>query len=590
MITPAEIVKEYTKGLMNPSYIIGKYLKTFDKTQNGFVDFNLFPKQKEVIHGYEHHQFCLVTKPRQAGISTTTAAYMSVKVGFADKKNPEKILILANKRDMALEFLSKIKDFIDQLPRWVWGVEYYGSPENEARSIYTTESKQHLILINGCHIKGVATSKDALRGYTPTYLIMDEAAFIDDGAEVFTAALTALGTGGKAFLISTPHGYDDLYYKTYINSKNGDNDFHIIEMRWYEDKRYNVGLTWIKDTLKIKEEHFTLKSYQKKVDEGFKPTSAWYESMCRNMNNNKQMIAQELDVSFVGSGGNVINEDDIDYQEKHFVKEPKSKTGYGGNLWIWEEPIVDHQYILGSDVSGGGGDDFSTISIIDVTTMELVLEYKGKVQPDLLAEIIYEVGMRYSAYSAIDITGGLGVATVLKLLEMKYPYLHYDEPRGRLLKNQRDLERHSKDKSNKIPGFNINANRLPLLSHLEYSIRESLIKITSIRTVGEMKTFVYRRGRPDHMEGYHDDLLFSLGIALWVLEQNFKNLERVNKKTKAMLDGWAMGSGDDKSVKTNFDKFNKGANADKEVINRNKRLLQQNNIQDPNGEYLWLFK
>ena len=169
MISPAEILKEYTKGLMNPSYIIKTYLKTFDKTQNGFVKFKLFPRQEEVVRSYEGHQFCLVTKPRQAGISTTTAAYMSVKVGFADVKNPEKILILANKRDMALEFLSKIKDFIDQLPRWVWGPEFYGTPENEARSIYKTESKQHLILVNGCHIKGVATSKDALRGYTPTY-------------------------------------------------------------------------------------------------------------------------------------------------------------------------------------------------------------------------------------------------------------------------------------------------------------------------------------------------------------------------------------------------------------------------------------
>jgi hypothetical protein len=29
------------------------------------------------------------------------------------------------------------------------------------------------------------TSKDALRGFTPTYLIMDEAAYIENGAEVF---------------------------------------------------------------------------------------------------------------------------------------------------------------------------------------------------------------------------------------------------------------------------------------------------------------------------------------------------------------------------------------------------------------------
>ena len=36
------------------------------------------------------------------------------------------------------------------------------------------------------------------------------------------------------------------------------------------------------------------------------------------MNNDAKMIAQELDVSFIGSGGNVINEEFIEYQEKNY--------------------------------------------------------------------------------------------------------------------------------------------------------------------------------------------------------------------------------------------------------------------------------
>jgi hypothetical protein len=34
------------------------------------------------------------------------------------------------------------------------------------------------------------------------------------------------------------------------------------------------------------------------------------------MNNDAKMIAQELDVSFIGSGGNVIGEEYIDFQNK----------------------------------------------------------------------------------------------------------------------------------------------------------------------------------------------------------------------------------------------------------------------------------
>lgn len=218
-LTKEEIFKEYAKSLTSPIYAIETYLETFDKTQEGFVPFRLFPRQKEIIYAYDKHRFNLITKPRQAGVSTTTAAYMSIKVGFADSENPEAVLIIANKQELAFEFLAKIKDFLSQLPRWVWGDEYYGNAKNESKSIFLTDSKKEIKLPNGSRVKAVATSKDALRGFTPTYLVMDEAAYIDNGAEVFGAALTALGTGGKATLISTPRGMDALYYKTYDQAK-----------------------------------------------------------------------------------------------------------------------------------------------------------------------------------------------------------------------------------------------------------------------------------------------------------------------------------------------------------------------------------
>src|SRR5690606_26039562 len=140
-----------------------------------------FPKQKKIIKAYKNFRFNIITKPRQAGVSTTTAAYLAVQSAFADKDNPEAILILANKQDMAQEFLAKVKDFLNQIPRWVWGPDYYGTPEKEAKTIFLTESKKELKLPNNSRVKAVATSKDALRGYTPTYLVMDEAAFIDNG-------------------------------------------------------------------------------------------------------------------------------------------------------------------------------------------------------------------------------------------------------------------------------------------------------------------------------------------------------------------------------------------------------------------------
>jgi hypothetical protein len=590
MLTTTEIFREYAKCLTSPIYAIETYLETFDKTQEGFVPFKLFPKQKEIIHAYETHRFNLVTKPRQAGVSTTTAAYMSIKVGFADAENPEAILIIANKQELAFEFLAKIKDFLSQLPRWVWGNEYYGNPKNEAKSIFLTDSKKEIKLPNGSRVKAVATSKDALRGFTPTFLVMDEAAYIDNGAEVFGAALTALGTGGKATLISTPKGMDALYYKTYDLAKQKKNSFNIIEMKWYQDLRYNKDLRWFKDDQIVVETEFTFESYDKMLADEWKPTSSWYEQMCLGMNNDAKMIAQELDVSFIGSGGNVIDEKYIEYQNKNNVMPPAFTHGLENEIWIWEAPKEDHQYIMGVDVSRGDGEDSSTIVIVDFTTMEQVMEYQGKIQPDLLAQIVEEYGELYKAYTVVDVTGGMGVSTVLKLLEFDYKRLHYDTAGGKILSaRQRELTNY--DKGDKIPGFHATSVRLPMLSNLEYKIRTNAIKVRSSRLTSEMKTFIYKNGRPDHMEGYHDDLLMSLGMCLWVVEHSFKNLERLEKQTKAILNGWLAGSNSQTTIEAERGTgFVTQANRNKAATPKPKfSPIVSKNMQDPTGKYMWLF-
>lgn len=614
MLTASEILEEYGKCLMDPCYAITEYLETFDNTQKSFVRFNLFPKQIDIIQAYREHRFTMVTKPRQAGVSTTTAAYAAIIAMFASDKNPEAILILANKQDMAFEFLDKIKDFISQFPRWVWGSEYYGTPEKESKSIYSTESKKELKLPNGSRIRAVATSKDALRGFTPTWLIMDEAAFIDNGATVFGAALTALGTGGRATLISTPNGMDELYYKTFEQSKSGDNDFFIIEMKWYQDPRYTTNqlsrerdLIWIHEDDEndiIKEVRYTAigdsketiediyKHYDEMITKGYKPSSSWYTSMCRGLNNNKRMIAQELDVSFIGSGGNVIDDKYIIFQERVNVQEPLYISGEEKEIWVWEEPKEGHQYILSSDVARGDGQDYSTIVIIDFTTMTQVMEYKGKLQSDLLGYIVDEYARIYDALVVVDITGGIGVGTVNKLLELGTPNLYYGETNNKPLdKLTSKISTFSNE--GKYPGFNCAAGvRTPVISHLEMMVRTNGIKVRSRRLTSEMKTFVFKGGRADHQDGYHDDILMALAYALWVAENSFKKLINAKEKTKAMLKGWIMNNGGNNSPKTGG--YGEG------FVPKNKRGKEaikkpsfsphvSKNMQDPTGKYMWLF-
>jgi hypothetical protein len=310
------------------------------------------------------------------------------------------------------------------------------------------------------------------------------------------------------------------------------------------------------------------------------------------LNNNARKIAQELDVSFLGSGGNVIEDETIDMHDKKNVMEPKYVTGVEEEFWMWEEPIEGHEYIMAVDVSRGDGEDSSTIVIFDFTTMEQVFEYQGKIQPDLLAEHVYNYGIMYNAYTIVDIAGGMGVSTVLKLIELKYPnkLLHWDKPSTNILPNQARLNT-VKDKD-RVPGFNANGVRLNMIANMERVLRENIIKIRSRRMVSEMKTFIYKNGRPDHMEGYHDDLLMGLAMAMWVLEYSFKNLKKANAQNKAILNSWSTGGTTLKEI--NGETYDGGfvSKNDKGKKTAPRPRFNPNvsrGMQDPNGDYMWLF-
>ena len=109
--------------------------------------------------------------------------------------------------------------------------------------------------------------------------------------------------------------------------------------------------------------------------------------------------------------------------------------------------------------------------------------------------------------------------------------------------------------------------------------------------ISEMKTFIFKNGRPDHMEGYHDDLLMAMGMALWVIEHSFKNLEKLEKQTKAMLSSWVAGTAENTATTPMpGDGFVSKGNRNV-VANKTPKFspIVAKNMQDPTGKYMWLF-
>ena len=585
MNSKIEQLKEYARIMKDTPYALRTYLQTFDNTQKKYVPLELFPDQIQLLEDYENYNENITRKYRQAGVTTVTAAWVSKILQLAKPENPERVLIIANKRDTAIEMANKVRHFIDQWPEWI-NVGF--SPDKNSESRFR--------LNNGCEVKAVATSADALRGYTPTILIFDEAAYIEAGDDFWAASMASLSTGGKIILISTPNGYDPIYYGVYDQAIRGINDFHITDLRWFKDPRYTKDLKWVKCSdivhyMLNREQYidddvvlydFDIDKYEELRELGYKPYSSWFESMSKKFKYDRRKIAQELECDFLGSGDGVIPGEIQENIAKNMIRVPKEKY-MQGTFWHWKEPIQGNRYIMGVDVSRGDSEDFSSINIVDFDDREQVAEYIGKIPPDDLASVAYKWGILYDAFIVIDITGGMGVATSRKLQELNYKNLYIDGV------NTKNIWEYNSKAMEKIPGLNFNNKRTQIVAAFEEQLRKGFL-VRSSRLLNELNTFVYMNGRPDHMKGAHDDSIMSLSMALYAGDMCFNQLQRSEASNKAMLESWTV---TERTYEPNKSFYSYGTAFDQigsMGMDNHPAFPQQNgSSKEQYKEYAWLF-
>jgi hypothetical protein len=207
-LTVEEQEDEIVRCASNPIYFIETYLTIFDQTQGiagMIVPFKLFDFQRDLIKSYQDYRFVVANKYRQAGISTTTCAYIAWYVMFNRNRQ---VAIVADKLETATgELMSDVVDFIESCPAWLRPKTGRNTEKNlkdtQKLKIYDNESKL-----------GAFASK-SLRGYTPTLLFWDETAWAEKGDKFWTAALPSLVTGGRAIMVSC------VTKDTFIYTDNG---------------------------------------------------------------------------------------------------------------------------------------------------------------------------------------------------------------------------------------------------------------------------------------------------------------------------------------------------------------------------------
>lgn len=629
MIDIRQLQNEYIKCFRDKSriYMIQNFLKTYDATQGREVNFQLFPRQQDLCHAFASGHNVVTTKPRQAGITTTAGAFISCEMCLADKEMPQTVLCIGNTLDLAQQFLFKVRDFLLQFPLWMWGDDFFDRgydilkpPENK-NVIFDVCNNKELRLKNGCKVVARSSGPDASRGVGGvTWLVFDEAAFIENGKDVYASAIPTVSTGGHVIMISTPNGKDQLYYETCrraaLKGTKDWNNFELVRLEWYEDPRYNKFLEWTRKNaetgeidvyrepllnkegdIKWDDEH-----WKKLVKEGWEPRSPWFVRMCQQFNNDEQKIAQELKVSFLGSASNVVAPEYIEMQTMLNVKDPINKNEDGDvfhleDTWVWKQPIEGHRYIMSIDASRGDSSDRSAIEITDIDAIdddgkpcvEQVMEYNGKITGDDLGEIAYWYGKYYNdAFCIVECIGGYGDATVLTLMRLGYENLYYDDPTLKTYTAQVNASSLQPTKEG-LPGFHSSSVRFQMLAHFANMIRTNEYKVRSKRVISELDTWIYKNGRQDHQDGCHDDTLTCLAMGMFVYKFHFNSLQEAKKQDAAFLQAWINTT---KRLQRNYpNETNKTISA--EPTKTYYPIYNSQQIKDDNDRldgYRWLFK
>lgn len=615
-----QLRKDYALCYADKSRIkfIETYLSTFNATKGKKTQFHCFPRQRAFLKALAENRNVVAIKPRQCGITTLSSAWVTGQCVFASKEAPETVLCIANKLEQAQEIIIKIRDFLEQVPRWMWGNDYFSldpNSEKNIKSIFEKDAKGELKLFNGCRVIARASGPNASRGISAvSVLILDEAAFIEEGVAAFTtaAATMASNPNSKTVMVSTPNGRDELYYNTYRQALSKENNFVAVQFRWYQDPRFNKYLVWKKkneDTGEwmfdqdpiIDEEGgipYNEERWAKLEHEGWKPSAPWYDEMCKQFNNDSMKIAQELDVSFMGSADNVVAPEYIEMQEKLNTREPLAD--YADPLveetWFWKKPIEGHRYILACDPSRGVSADRTAIEIIDMDGMdenglpiiEQVAEYVGKKLGDDIGALCVQYATLYNdAFVVVDCTGGQGDAAILTMLQLGYKNLYYEDSNQKMYTVQRSTKNYD-GYTDKLPGFHFQGNRYPVLANFAGLVRNNEFKIRSARVINELETWIFKgeNARIDHQEGAHDDTLTSLAMGLFVMQFTLNRIQNTVNKDKSILNAYMMSN----AINMNKPKISYGNPITPQnglPFYNSKNINKTSSI--PNGSCMWVF-
>jgi len=460
-----EQIEEFIKCRDNPSYFIRNYIHIVNLDE-GLIKFDLYPFQEELVKTLYTTRFTIVKCPRQSGKSQTSLAFMLHYVLFNDQRQ---VAILANKSATSRELLGRLQMAYERLPYFLQqGVMEW--------------NKGSIVLENGSRIMAGSTSSSSIRGYSFNLIFLDEFAFVQQGMaeDFFRSVYPTISSGkdSKVIIVSTPNGMNH-FYKMWSDAVDGRNTYKPFEINWWDVPGRD---------------------------------SAWKEETINNTS--EEQFKQEFECEFLGSAGTLISPAKL---HALVIKDPLHTKD---NLKVYEETIENHAYFIAVDVAEGRGQDYSSMSVIDITNLPFtqVATYKSnEISPLLFPNYIMQVAMAYNDATCIVESNGPG-AEVANIL-------HYDLEYDNTINESGVYNKLGRKMTSRIKGIGC-SNLKDLLEH------DKLV-VNDMATISELSMFVTKGKSWAAEGGGHDDMVMGLVMFSWVATQpEFKELTDMELRLK----------------------------------------------------------
>ena len=468
-----EQASEYVKCMDDPIYFCKTYMKIVN-VDEGLMPFRMWDFQEDMIHKFHDNRFTITKLPRQVGKTTTTVGYLLWVTLFQESQS---IAILANKGSLSRDILAKYQLAYENLPRWLQqGVVEW--------------NKGNVELENGSKILASSTSSSAIRGGSFNIVFLDEFAFVPTNmaTEFFNSVYPVISSGKntKIIIVSTPNGMN-MFYKLWTDAKKGKNEYVTTEIMWNQVPGRD---------------------------------EAWKEQTIRNTS--EQQFRQEFLTEFLGSSNTLIDGQKL--QVMPYI-EPIQRHA---NLNIFEQPIKgnqqetvkDHLYMIAVDVSEGRNLDYSTFSVMDVSTTpyKQVARFRDNtISPILFPTVIYNAARHYNdAYILVEVNNNPQVAEIL----------HNDMEYENVLKVQTGNKKAQTVCAGFGRGVQMGVKMSPLVKRMGCSNLKTLIEsdklvVNDFDTISELTTFV-AEGNSFAADGdANDDMVMSLVLFAWLTSQRY---------------------------------------------------------------------